>query len=224
MSTYPLIPPNMPWVRAPGFRKTPHFNTITMKPAAGRGVVTASVCPFATWDFVVSLSLAVGSETDSATILNAFLGMFLQCQGSTGFFLFTDPNDSAVPLANGCMLNVTPGAAAPMTPLGDGTSTQFQLARNIGGGFDIIQNVNGTPTLFINGEETSAYSVNATGVITFESAPAVNATLAWSGQFYYLCQFSDDTLKNLARMYQYGGSLIDSLWDCGDIKFSSIFV
>ena len=222
--SYPICPANMPWVRAAGFHKTPHFNTITMKPAAGRGVVTASVCPYATWDFEVALSLAIGSEADSASILNAFLGMFLQCQGATGFFLFTDPQDNAISQANGTMLNVTPGAANPMSNLGDGTSTQFQLARNIGGGFDIIQNVNGTPTLYINGELTTAYSVSATGVISFVSAPASDATLQWGGDFYFLCQFAEDTLKDLARMFQYGGSTIDSLWDCGDIKFSSVFV
>lgn len=214
----------MPWVRQAGFHKTPHFNTITMKPAAGRGIVTASVCPYCTWDFEVSLSLAIGSEADSASILNSFLGMFLQCQGATGFFLFTDPQDNAISQANGAMLNVTPGAANPMSPLGDGNSTQFQLARYIGNGFDIIQNVNGTPTLFVNGEETSEYSVNSTGVISFVSAPPADATLQWSGNFYFLCQFSEDTLKDLARMFQYGGSLVDSLWNCGDIKFSSVFI
>ena len=197
------MPSNMPWIRAAGLGKTPHFNTVTMKPAAGRGVVTASLCPYATWDFSVTLSLAIGSESDSTTILNAFLGLFLQCQGSTGFFLFTDPNDNTISNANGCMLNVTPGASTPMGILGDGTSTQFQLARNIGGGFDIIQNVNGTPTLYVNGSLTTSYSVSATGVITFVSAPAADATLTWGGQFYYLCQFSDDTLKDLKsnRLY-----------------------
>ncbi len=222
--SYPICPANMPWVRAAGFHKTPHFNTITMKPAAGRGVVTASVCPFATWDFEVSLSLAVGSEADSASILNAFLGMFLQCQGATGFFLFTDPQDNLLSQANGTMLNVTPGAANPMTNLGDGSSTQFQLARYIGNGFDIIQNVNGTPTLYVNGSLVTDYSVSSTGVITFVSAPPADATLQWGGQFYFLCQFSEDTLKDLARMFQYGSSLVDSLWDCGSIKFSSVFI
>ncbi len=126
--TYPICPSNMPWVRAAGLHKTPHFNTITMKPAAGRGVVTASVCPYATWDFEVALSLAIGSEADSASILNAFLGLFLQCQGAARFFLFTDPQDNSVSYANSGMLNVTSGAAAPMGTTVDGTSTQFQLA------------------------------------------------------------------------------------------------
>ena len=42
------------------------------------------------------------------------------------------------------MLNVTSGAAAPMGTTGDGTSTQFQLARSIGGvAWDGDQNLNG---------------------------------------------------------------------------------
>lgn len=221
---YPIMPSNMPWIRSAGFHKTPHFNTVSMVPAAGRGIVTASLKPYATWDFEVSLSLVVGSEADSASILNGFLGVFLQCQGATGFFLFTDPNDNVISNANGCMLNVTPGAPTPMGVLGDGVSVSFQLARNIGGGFDIIQNVNGTPTLYINGVLTSAYSVSSTGVITFESAPAVNATLTWGGEFYFLCQFSKDTLEDLARMYQYGTNVVDALWNCGDIRFSSVFI
>ena len=222
--SYPLMPSNMPWVRAAGLHKTPHFNTITMKPAAGRGVVTASLVPYATWDFEVALSMAIGSESDSESIVNAFVGVFLQCQGATGFFLFTDPNDNVIPQANGTMLNVTPGAATPMGNEGDGSSTQFQLARIIGGGYDIIQNVNGTPTLYVNGSLTTSYSVSSTGVITFETAPPATATLQWTGSFYYLCQFAEDTLKDLSRMYAYGPNIADSLWDCGDIRFSSVFI
>lgn len=222
--SYPILQANMPWVRQAGFHKTPHFNTVTMKPAAGRGVVTASLCPYATWDFEVALSLAIGSEADSASILSAFLGLFLQTNGATGFWLFTDPNDNTIAQAAGTMLNVTPGAAEPMGNQGDGSSTQYQLARYIGGGFDIIQNVNGTPTLYVNGSLVTDYSVSATGVITFVDAPPANATLQWLGQFYFLCQFSEDTLKDLARMYSYGGSIVDSLWDCSGIKFSSVLI
>lgn len=214
----------MPWIRAEGFHKTPHFNTITMKPAAGRGVVTASLAPYATWDFQLALSLFIGSEAEAESLVAQWIGLFLQTQGATGFFFFQDPNDNAISVSNGTMLNVTPGAAAPMGNQGDGSSVMYQLARYIGGGFDIIQNVNGTPSLYVNGTYTSAYSVSSTGVITFETAPPLDATLQWGGNFYFLCQFQEDTLKDLARFYQNGGNAQEALWDCGDVRFSSVFI
>lgn len=230
---YPIFPANVQLAR-PAFKQTPHWNTITHKPAAGRGVVTASLVPFPTWDFEVSMVWSRGSLSTPLSVVAAFVDLYMQCYGAAGFFLFARPGDNVVAPSAGVMLNVTPGAANPMGTYGDGVSTQFQLARIIGPSglsFDIIQNLNGNPTLYVNGEPTYAYSISGTGVVTFNPSvyvPSPTDTLTWSGGFYYLCQFSEDTLSDLAQVGVLPDiadpALFDGLWMCGNIKFSSVFV
>jgi hypothetical protein len=228
---YPVLDTSfVKFVRGPGWKKTPHYNTVTQKPAAGRGVVTASLVPYPTWDFEVHIEWARGDEKTPTSIIAAFMDVYMQCLGSGGFFLVADPNDNAITTGAGIMLNVTPGAGTPMGTTGDGVSTMFQLARTIGpSGLaqDIIQNVNGSPTsVNINGSPTVAYSISSTGVVTFTSAPT--GTLSWGGNFYYLCQFTEDTLQDLARVGAIPNvvtpAVMDGLWSCGNIKFSSVFI
>jgi uncharacterized protein (TIGR02217 family) len=210
---------SVPWsLVKSGFKKTPHFNTVTQKTAAGRGRSSFSLQPYATWDFELDLNYVLGGEAVAGSVLQSFLGCYLACCGGGSFFLFTDPNDNTV--TQGTALNVTPSAATPMGQSGDGTSTQFQLARLIGAGVDILQNVTLTQVR-INGAATTAYSVNSTGVLTFTAAPPTGATITWSGTFRYLCQFSDDTLKDLARVTKNSSGF---LWSCSSIAFEGIFV
>lgn len=229
--SYPVFYSTIPFTRGPGWHKTAHFNTLTQKPVAGRGVVTASLVPYPTWDFEVSIEWVRGDESTPASIIASFLDIYGQCLGSGQFFLFTDPRDNTIAQGVSAMLNTTPGAAVPMGTTGDGVSTQFQLARTIGPSglfLDIIQNVNGTPIIYVGGTPTLAYSISSTGVITFNTAPANNATLQWSGAFYFLCQFAEDSLADLSRVGCIPNldnpSDFDGLWSCGNIKFSSVFI
>jgi hypothetical protein len=191
--------------------------------------------------------MVLGGESVQFSVLQNFLGLFMATCGGAGFFLFTDPNDSAVENPDGgpdadqsLMLNVTLGAAAPMGLKGDGASNQFQLARAIGMGVDILQNVSNV-AVFLNGNALNTYAVtpttgtgivavvSTTGVVTFQQwvsgalapfAPPLNAVLTWQGQFQYLCQFTDDTLKDLGRVSKNSGGW---LWSCGSIDFESVF-
>ncbi len=250
---YPVMSTSVPWSLVKGgFKKTPHFNSVPQKTAAGRGYSTLALQPYATWDFDLDLNVVLGGESIAGSVLQSFLGCYLAACGGGGFFLFTDPNDNAL-LGTltpdellledgasmflleggtdlllmetsggsfGIMLNVTPGAATPMGVLGDGVSTQFQLARPIGQGVDILQQVTLAQVL-VNGVATSAYSVSSTGVVTFSTAPPLGATLTWGGTFQYLCRFTEDTLPDLARVNKNSGGW---LWSCSSIKFESIFL
>ena len=57
-----------------------------------------------------------------AQSLQAVMGLYLQCGGSYGAFLYVDPNDNAA-------TNQTIAA-------GDGATTQFTFVRSIGAGLD----------------------------------------------------------------------------------------
>jgi hypothetical protein len=213
----PIMSTDVPWsLVKSGFKKSPHFNTQTQKPAAGRGRSSISFMPYATWDFELDLNYVLGGEQIQYSVLQRFLGCYLACCGAGGFFLFTDPNDNSVE-DQSAMLNVTPGAA-PMSQTGDGVSTQFQLARLIDQGVDILQNVT-NPVFFVNGAEATG-SLSGTGVVTFDSAPHAGAVLTWQGSFQYLCQFTDDTIKDLARVSKNSNGF---LWNCS-IAFESVFV
>jgi len=82
--------------------------------------------------------------------------------------------------------------------LGDGHTTQFQLARMFGGVRDgvpvPIKDLNGTPKIWVNGVvPVPAPVVDGNGMVTFSSAPALNAVLSWSGKYYYRMRFLNDS-------------------------------
>lgn len=209
----------VPWSLVKGgFHKTPHFESLTQKTAAVRGTSTLALMPYPSWDFSVDLDMVSGGESQVGTILQLFLECFMATCGGGNYFLFTDPNDNTV--SNGVMLNVTPAAASPMGQVGDGTSTVFMLARLIGQSPDVLQNVSGV-AIKVGGVAKALgtdYTISSTGVVTFVTAPANNATITWTGSFQYLCKFTEDTLKDLARVSK---NIDGFLWACSSIEFES---
>ena len=218
--SYPVMSPTMPWsLVKSGFHKTPRFNSMVQKTAAGRRS-SIPLMPYAAWDFSVDLNMVLGGEAVQGSLLQQFLGCYMAACGQGGFFLFTDPNDNTVTQAQSRLLNVTPGAALPMGIAGDGVSTQYQLARVIDQATDILQ-PNSSVTVYVGGSAVSATVDATTGIVTFATAPALHTVLTWAGSFQYLCQFKDDTLKDLARVNKNADGF---LWSCGSIDFESVFV
>jgi uncharacterized protein (TIGR02217 family) len=189
---------------AAGLKKTPNFNTVRQKGAAGINSAFA-LKPYCTWDFEFSLDHITGHEHTASSVVAQMLGTFMATAGGAALFLFTDPQDCSV-------LHAQFGT-------GNGTTTAFQLSRNIYGYPDIIQNPNGTPTIYVSGVSTTC-SISSTGVVTFSSAPANGAALTWTGYFYYLCRFAEDTLDSVRDFTINSG--IDQ-WMIQGVKFSSEF-
>ena len=163
--------------------------------------------PRALWSYP-KWKFKVGYEVlrDDATRLELqrLVTFFNAHLGSTQAFFYLDRNDFSV--------------TGNQFGTGDGTTTSFQAMRTttIGGlSFaEPVRGFNGAPTVYVNGTATTAFTVNALGVITFTSAPAVGAALTWSGQFFYLCRFVNDTL-DLKQMMK-------GLWSGGGVEFRSI--
>lgn len=93
--------------------------------------------------------------------------------------------------------------------IGDGTQTQFQLARFAQrGGLKFYRDVHalfrpdGTggatavvPVITVGGVPTTDFTVDyGTGVVTFNSAPAPGAVLRWSGPYSHWVRFDQDWL------------------------------
>jgi hypothetical protein len=111
---------------ASGIHKSPNFNTVRQKGAAGVNAAIA-LKPYPTWDFEWSMDHVTGHEHTAASVVAQFLGMFMATAGGAGLWLFTDPQDNTVTSAQ--------------FGTGTGSATKFQLSRNICGYPDIVQNL-----------------------------------------------------------------------------------
>jgi uncharacterized protein (TIGR02217 family) len=201
---YPIMP-TMPLSMASGLKKSPNFNTVKQKAAAG---LTSAIAlkPYPTWDFEFGLDHITGRESLASSVVAQFFGTYMATAGGAGLFLFTDPQDNT---ATGAQFGT-----------GNGSTTTFQLSRNIYGFVDVIQNLNGSASIYVGGALTTPASISATGVVTFTSAPANNAVLTWTGNFYYLCRFAEDTVDSTRSFTINNG--IDQ-WMIQGVKFSSEF-
>jgi uncharacterized protein (TIGR02217 family) len=96
---------------------------------------------------------------------------------------------------------------------GDGTSVAFQLVRSLGGYIEPVTMISGTPTIKIAGSTTAAYTLGATGLVTFDSPPAGAAALTWTGSYKWPCRFDNDSIDLENFAYQY--------WRVGSVSFTT---
>lgn len=173
-------------------KRTPIFNTKVQKAVSGRETRIA----FMTYPlYKIELSFDYLSLTDWATLG----GFFKSRKGKWDSFLFDDLNDNLV-------TNQPIGS-------GNGTATQFQLVRSLGGFTEPVQNPKiglGQPTLtiYINGVAQAPltnYSLNVfTGVITFTSPPANGDSISWSGGYRWRVRFDQDEAEfgeNISKFF-----------------------
>lgn len=161
--------------------------------------------PIVEWTLVYSVLNQAAAQDD----LRKIEGLFNSKQGSAGIFLYVDPTFNSV-------------TAEPFGT-GDGATKAFQLLARFGnsGGPslpEIIQSVQPSPAIqvFDNGSLVSSanYTVGASGIVTFNSAPVTGHVLTWTGAFYYQCRFETDDLDPSEFMNQ--------LWELSSIKFRSV--
>jgi uncharacterized protein (TIGR02217 family) len=128
--------------------------------------------------------------------LDKIRAFFTACGGARDSFLYTNPDDNQV--------------TDHQFGIGDGTTTQFQLLRTLTDGgtntfSEPVQNVNALTNIKDNGVTKASpadYSVSATGLVTFTSAPAAAHPLTWSGTYYWRVRFEEDALEFEKFMYQ----------------------
>lgn len=113
--------------------------------------------------------------------------MFQVCRAMTYAFRFRDELDKT--------------AANEQFGTGDGVTEEFQLNKvSAADGVEYQRNVYAitvgtTPTITIDGVPTTAFTLNArTGKVLFDTPPALNAVLRWSGEFDIWVRFATDTI------------------------------
>lgn len=176
-----LVFPSLPG-QVPGPKMTPTFKTRVQEAESG-AERRATKMAYPKWRF--SLDFSVLSSAVASLELQQLVGLFLACRGSWDSFLYSSPVDYAV-------TNMAFGT-------GTGVQTQFQLTRSFGASgmtfVEPVQNVQAVSAIKVNGVTKTAgtdYTIGATGLVTFTSAPANGAALTWSGTFYYRCRFQRD--------------------------------
>jgi uncharacterized protein (TIGR02217 family) len=133
--------------------------------------------------------------------LQSLIGFFNARQGAYDSWLFNDPDDNTV--------------TAQTFATGDGTTRAFQLNRTFGGWNEPVPAINAITQVTVNGTPTVLYSVNTfTGVLTFTTAPAASAVLAWTGSYYWRVRFMDDQTT--------ASKFMSALWEHRGITFQSI--
>lgn len=169
----------------------PVFSTETAEAASGLEVRVGNyVYPKKEWDIPVNYLNQDAAVAD----YQALYGLYVQMGGAFGTFLFDYDRD-----------NSTNGVPSQIG-IGDGTTTTFQLGRMMGAGFELVYDVNSlvaAPKIYLNTTlQSSGYSINSTGLITFSSAPGNGVLVKADFQYYWRVKFAEDSV-DFSRIVDY---------------------
>ena len=201
-----MAPPPFPQLAGQGWsvHKKPVFSTLVASHVSGREVRDALyVDPL--WQFELTFD---GLASDAASYpglgaesLQALMGLFLQCQGQWGTFLYVDPSDNFV---SGQALGV-----------GDGATTSFPLARALGGFLEPVGWTTSVSLVTVAGAaQSSGWTLTAPNSLVFATAPASGAAIAASFAYAFVCRFDDDAAEFEQAM--------QNLWRLDSLKFRSV--
>lgn len=89
--------------------------------------------------------------------------------------------------------------------VGDGTTTTFPLTRTLGSFVEPVGGVDtATAVVKVAGVTTAVTFSSDLAQVTFATAPALGASLTWSGTFYFRCRFLQDEIaidEFMANLY-----------------------
>ena len=175
--------------------KTPHWNTITQESVSGvKKFLQCYSYPYYTFNLSFMYLSDDNLRTDDVHSLMSF---YNKLGGAGQDFLFADPLFED----NRCVKQVF--------GVGDGEKTTFRLLHQYGTFVEPVFGIANKPRIFINDVETTAFTWDETGLITFTSAPANNAKVAWTGRWFYRCHFQNDEAE--FQQIFYGGWSLEEL-------------
>lgn len=211
---FPIFP-SVDTTRVAGFnyklplKISPSYKTLRETPANNRGEVRISLTRYPIWMFEMEVPYIYGDPDIVNDGFQQLIGLYGQCQGGAGPFLFDW-------LGNNTVSNQVIGN-------GDGITTTFPMIHTIGGMVELIQNFKSTPTIFVNGvaQGSGAFSIDQYGTLSLASAPGPGVPVSWSGSWYTLCSFLEDELQTLTLIRGNGAS---SLWTLKSLKFKSVLL
>jgi hypothetical protein len=199
-------PPSFPVLPGQGWsiHKQPTFATVVAGHVSGREVRDA-LYQNPIWRFELTFD---GLASDSASYpglgaesLQALMGLFLQCQGQFGTFLYTDPTDNCV--------------SGQIFATGDGSTTNFTFSRALGGFLEPVGWVTSVSQVTVGGvARSSGWSLSTPNGLVFAAAPTSGALIGASFAYAFQCRFDDDA----ADFEQF----MQNLWALQSLKFRSV--
>ncbi|MGH6845321.1 MAG: baseplate megatron protein TIM-barrel domain-containing protein, partial [Methylocella sp.] len=133
--------------------------------------------------------------------LQSLMGLYIQCQGQFGTFLYTDPTDNAV----------TGQAIAT----GDGSTTVFNLVRTLSGATEPASWVTSVSNVYLNGvNQPSGWTLTTPNTLTFTTAPGNLVAITASFSYAFNCRFLDDQ--------EDFENIMNGLWRLRSLKFRSV--
>jgi len=174
-------------------KTTAQFSTV-VQTGPDRGEARVSLDPFPLWQFEISFGYirdyleaaeaGISPET-GYTQLQQIVALFCACSGKLKSFLLS-PSIITKRSNEGVVTAGTIGT-------GDGATLDFQTIRTVGAYYDEVQNVTpGTMHVFLNGVETTAFSLSSSGVIQFLTPPAIGVLITASFEWMYRVRFVED--------------------------------
>jgi len=173
-------------------KKKPVFNNLTHSSVTGRDVRIA-LYDQPVYEFTLSNQWLTKADKD------VLMGFFLARRGAFDSWLYLDEDGAVTAQAFG---------------VGNGATLGFQLLKATDSALEIVNNLATLPLIYVDAVLKTVgthYTISATGVVTFVTAPTAGAVLAWTGSAYYRCVFLEDSLEYNQFMYR--------LYDCSEITF-----
>lgn len=175
-AVFPVMP-GLTW----DITRIPVWSTTVKTSVSGREFRSAN---FSYPRYRYKMVYSVLRQTAAFPEMAQLAGFFNACGGSFDSFLLTDPDDNTVTLQ--------------AIGLGDGANKLFQLVRSFGGFVEPVYDVNGTPSIYINGVLRTVgtdYTISSSGLVTFVVAPGAGLVVAFSGSYYRRMRFEQDTAE-----------------------------
>ena len=202
IQVFPQLPGQGFWAS-----KAPTWNTTIKKAASGRQI-RGSQQGQPIWSFKVGYEYIRARPSQAE--LGQLFAFFNNCGGQLQPFYLLDPFDNY--------------ASNQQVAVGDGVTTTFQLTRTVGASspYPFVEPIYGVahplggsdPLILVNGEPPSGVSLGPLGTIVFQSPPAANAVISWSGTYFFLCHFTQDALAPV--------QMVKDLWSLDGLTFESL--
>lgn len=193
-SVFPALP-GLTW----DITREPIWSTTKKPSVSGRRFAVAN---YSYPRYKYKLSYAVLRQRGALTELATLAGFFNARGGDFDSFLFTDPDDNTV--------------TAQVIGVGDGSNKLFQLVRTFGGFVEPVYDANSAPLIYVNGvlkTLTTDYTLSASGLVTFVTAPGAALAVTWTGTYYRRMWFAQSS----AQFSQF----MKNLWELKTLEIES---
>jgi len=200
-----LTPPSFPVLpgQAWSVHKRPSYSTRVASHVSGREARTPFYS-YPLYEFELTFDALISNAAFpnlGSNSLQSLMGLYLQCQGQYGTFLYTDPSDNSV--------------SGQIIATGDGATTAFTFMRTLGGSTEPVSWVTAVSDIYLNGVvETSGWTLTTPNTLTFTTPPGVGVAIAGDFAFAFQCRFLDDQsdFENFTS----------GLWQVQSLKFRSV--